>query len=480
MRVGTIPRQSVGALLLLLVHHAACAASGGNGPHPQNWAGTVTYEHKIFNPSTVDEVVSILAQYRKVRVVGTKHSFNNITRISPSVPYDEGAYISTENLNSVLKCCRGERVVVQPGITYGDLGVYLRERNMAVYNMASLPHVTVGGAIMTGTHGSGQFSGNLASQVTRVKVVRSDGTTKEFFRGMPEFNHAVVSFGLVGVVVEIELDISPAFDIQQCIYTDLPSEVLLRNDFERAVSTAYSFSIFTTWSTSSIGKEMLTSFWAKYKLSKGRKGTDEVDDSFECPTLFDQPASTVKVHPLPGLDAEASCSGPPGHGPSYVELPHFLMGATPSKGDELQSEYFVPIARYLGALHDMFKYASGSPRIADVLLVSELRFIGSDHFTMSPQGLLGSTMGFHFTWKKDPAKVAAVLKDVEQILMGTYNAVPHFGKVFLASGKDLEEKYGAERLREFQEFVLINDPRRTFVNDFLEQTLLQPTSNGQL
>ena len=41
------------------------------------------------------------------------------------------------------------------GINYGRLAVALQERSLALPNLASLPHISVAGAVATGTHGSG-------------------------------------------------------------------------------------------------------------------------------------------------------------------------------------------------------------------------------------------------------------------------------------------------------------------------------------
>jgi alditol oxidase len=445
----------------------------------KNWAGTVSYEQfPIFRPKTTAEVVEIVAQYNKIRVIGTRHSFNNLTRIDPTTPKGQGAYVSTVNMNEILSFSKkSERVVVQPGVTYGKLGTYLRERGFAVSNMASLPHITVGGAISTATHGAGVLHGNLATQVMAFTVVLASGEIVEYRRGQnggKPFRHGIVSFGLVGVIVEIELDIVYAFDVTQCIYTNLPLDLTDRADYQAAFASAYSFSMFTQWDEA-VG---FTSVWGKYKMDKGRYGENEAT-SFSCPTMYEQSASKTKVHPLPGEDGESSCSGPPGAGPSHIELPHFLEEATPSKGSELQSEFFVPFTQYQAALNAMFALRKRMPMLSQYLIVSELRFVDADRFTLSPTGVLGQSIGFHFTWKKDLDNVVLLLKEVERTLH-PFRVLPHFGKVFTMSGSDLESVYGRKRLREFQSFVAPLDPTRKFVNQFLADKILLPTMTSEL
>jgi xylitol oxidase len=47
---------------------------------------------------------------------------------------------------------------------------------MTLQNMASLPHISIAGAIATGTHGSGMGNGNLATAVRSLRLVKADGT----------------------------------------------------------------------------------------------------------------------------------------------------------------------------------------------------------------------------------------------------------------------------------------------------------------
>ena len=146
---------------------------------PQNWAKTVYYNETIHEPTTVEEVITIVDRYTRIKVLGSNHSFNNITKL-PELYY--GAYISTLKMDKVLKCCRGERVTVQPGITFGA-SEYLHKRNFGFHNMASLPHITVG-AISTGTHGAGVFNGNLGAMV-QVKVVTGDALVRTYRGARP-------------------------------------------------------------------------------------------------------------------------------------------------------------------------------------------------------------------------------------------------------------------------------------------------------
>ena len=75
-------------------------------------------------------------------------------------------------------------VTVGAGIRYGDLAVMLDGKGLALHNLASLPHISVGGACATATHGSGMRNGNLATAVVGMKFVGADGAVAWAFRGI--------------------------------------------------------------------------------------------------------------------------------------------------------------------------------------------------------------------------------------------------------------------------------------------------------
>jgi FAD/FMN-containing dehydrogenase len=77
----------------------------------------------------------------------------------------------------------------------------------ALHNLASLPHISVAGAVATATHGSGNTNGNLATAVAGLELVTSGGEIIEASRGEPDFDGLVVG---LGAVVRITLDVEPA------------------------------------------------------------------------------------------------------------------------------------------------------------------------------------------------------------------------------------------------------------------------------
>jgi xylitol oxidase len=146
-------------------------------------------------------------------------------------------------------------------------------------------------------------------------------------------------------------------------------------------------------------------------------------------------------------------------GPWYARLPHFRLEFTPSAGEELQSEFFVPRAAAVDALAAVNAIRS---RVAPVLQISEIRTIAADDLWLSPCYRRDS-VAIHFTWIKDTEAVLPVVAALEAAL-APFDARPHWGKVFTAGGS-------YERMADFVALAEDLDPAGKFRNDLLDRYL---------
>ncbi|MFY7951690.1 MAG: D-arabinono-1,4-lactone oxidase, partial [Armatimonadaceae bacterium] len=151
------------------------------------------------------------------------------------------------------------------------------------------------------------------------------------------------------------------------------------------------------------------------------------------------------------------CGAP---GPWHLRLPHFLPGFTPSRGDEIQSEFFVPRDGVEDALDAVLLLGD---RIRPVLWISEIRTVAADDLWMSP-AYGRDVVGIHFTWKKDPAGVAQAVGWIEDAL-APFGAVPHWGKVWNREGPQLP------RFADFCNLVRDWDPDGRCRNSYVDRIL---------
>ncbi|MEP6762441.1 MAG: FAD-binding protein, partial [Sporichthyaceae bacterium] len=123
-----------------------------------NWAGNIAYRAAhLHSPTTIEELQSIVAGSRRIRPLGTRHSFNRVADT-------DGDQVSVARLPQLLEVDAEERTVtIAAGMRYGELAVPLHDRGWALANLGSLPHISVAGAVATGTHGSGERNGSLAT-----------------------------------------------------------------------------------------------------------------------------------------------------------------------------------------------------------------------------------------------------------------------------------------------------------------------------
>jgi xylitol oxidase len=305
--------------------------------------------------------------------------------------------------------------------------------------------------VATATHGSGDRNGNLATAVAAIELVTADGQTKSLSRGDAEFDGAVVSLGALGVVTRLTLDVIPAFGVRQSIHEGLPFDALLAH-FDAVTSLAYSVSLFTDWRGDAINQ-----VWLKRREGDGESSIDLAD-------LGATPA-TRDVHPIPGMPTENCTRQMDVPGPWHERLPHFRMEFTPSSGEELQSEYFVPRERAIDALRAVNQLRD---RIAPLLQISEIRTIAMDNLWMSPC-YRQPCVGVHFTWKKDWPAVSALLPTIEERL-APLGARPHWGKLFTMPAEQIQSRY--PRLNDFRDLMRACDPHGKFHNAFLERNIL--------
>ncbi|OPH50561.1 FAD-binding protein [Paenibacillus ferrarius] len=410
----------------------------------RNWAGNYRYSAaELHVPTSVEQVQELVASSKQIKVLGTRHSFNSIADCTESL-------LSLQNLNQVIGLDRvNHQVTVEGGIRYGDLCQYLHNNGYALHNLASLPHITVAGACATATHGSGDRNGNLATVVASMEIVQADGNVVVFSRGQQDGGVAGAAVGLggLGAVTKMTLDVIPAFQMSQHVYDNLPL-VQLEEHFADIFSSGYSVSLFTDWKQANFNQ-----VWLKRKLN--HQAADQAESEF-----FGAKLAASPRHPVPGHTA-VNCSEQLGiPGPWHERLPHFRMEFTPSAGEELQSEYFVPRTEAYSALCALARIRE---HIAPLLYVSEVRTIAEDHLWMSPC-YKQESVAIHFTWKPDWDAVRRVLPLIEKQL-APFKARPHWGKLFTMPPAQVQSHY--EKLPDFQKLLHKCDPQGKFRNAFL-------------
>ncbi|RAS62526.1 xylitol oxidase [Lentzea atacamensis] len=387
-----------------------------------NWAGNVTFSAaQAVTPTTADDLRAILRGSPAVHVVGSGHSFSPIADTT-------GTLLSLAQMPEVFEV-DGRTVRVGAGMTLAALAPLLHDAGLALHTLPSLPHITIAGAIATATHGSGARS--LAGAVRSVEVMRGDGSVVELTSA-----GAAVSMGALGVVTSVTLDVVPSFDVAQTVYEDVAWTTLLVQ-LEQIFEGAYSVSAFVDWQGGA-------TLWVKHRVG------DE-------PFTFPGRAADGPRHPVTG-QPPSRCTEQGGvPGPWHERLPHFKAEFTPSVGQELQTEYFVPRTRAVTALRAL---AEMSTVISPLVQACEIRTISAEPQWLSP-AVDRDSLAIHFTWVPNTPAVLALLPRLEEAIAPR----PHWGKLFTVPPTLLAARY--PQWDAFRALANEHDPKGVFRNDFL-------------
>lgn len=409
-----------------------------------NWAGNLTYgAGTIHVPETLDELRRIVAGAGRIRPLGTRHCFNDIA--------DSGELVSLARMEVPIEVDREAMTVTLGGGTrYGDLARELVRHDLALHAMASLPHISVAGAIATATHGSGDACGSLATAVAALEMVGSEGDIIRAARGDEHFAGMVVGLGALGVVTRVTLDLLPGYMVRQDVFRDLSWETL-SSRFDEVTAAAESVSLFTDYG------ETITQVWLKSHVREGDPGLER--DAF-----MGAVRATENLHPATGQYSEAVTEQRGVPGLWCDRLPHFRMEATPSSGEEVQSEYVIAREHAIEALQAVRALADD---IRPLLQVSEVRTIAADDQWMS-MAFGRESISMHFTWVPDEPAVREVLPALEDAL-APFSPRPHWGKLFVATAEELEARY--PRMADFRALASRLDPRAAFRNRWFDRVI---------
>jgi len=409
----------------------------------KNWAGNLTFSAKEYiEVDSISKLQSIVSKASGVKVLATGHSFNDIADTNQT-------QISIKNLSNEIEIDTTKKIALVPaGMQYADLCRYLETKGWALFNTASLGEITVAGAMLTGTHGSGSNNPVLSDCVEGIEMVLESGEIFNISReDSDEFFGFVISLGALGVFTKLKLKIVESFSIKQFVYENIGIQSISEN-FDDVFDKAYSVSYFSNWKKNSTGQ-----IWMKFLD----------DNNFpQLPSVWlDGNIANAKQHPVKVNDP-SPCTDQMGvSGKWLYRLPHFKLDSSPASGDEVQTEYLVDrayVREYIDELSNI------GDEIAARVYATEIRTIKADDLWLS--GAHGrQTVGFHFTWKKSDS-LQTFLPKIEEIL-GNHNGRPHWGKLFSTPRENLIGRY--PKYSNFEDLLKKYDPNKKFRNSFINR-----------
>ena len=276
-----------------------------------NWAGNLTYARGKFcrAEATVAEAQEAVRAATKLRVLGSRHCFNDIA--------DTPRHASVAGKSSPHRLARQgprARSRSRAACATATLARTLHAQGFALHNLASLPHISIAGACRHRDARLGRASAALRPRSRRSNSSTRKGDLVALSREKDgdTFAGAVVNLGALGVVTRLTLDIEPAFTVRQDLYQDLPlarARGALRRDHGGRLQRQPVHRLARRGDRAGLDQDARTDTFAARAVVLRRDGR-----------------RPKNLHPIATLDA-TNCTDQMGEaGPWFDRLPHFSIG----------------------------------------------------------------------------------------------------------------------------------------------------------
>ncbi|MFU8807021.1 MAG: D-arabinono-1,4-lactone oxidase [Bradymonadaceae bacterium] len=181
-----------------------------------NWSGSLKFTpRQIVKPRSEVELQELVVEVARrggtLRTAGKGHSS------TPIVATDD-TLVSLEDFTGVESVDREAcEAWVRAGTSLQEMGDALLESGLAAHNLGDVNVQHIGGAVGTGTHGSGKNLGNLSTMVVGARMVTANGEVIERnIEEDPDFVRAAqVSLGVLGVFTSLRLKLLPRYKLHR-------------------------------------------------------------------------------------------------------------------------------------------------------------------------------------------------------------------------------------------------------------------------
>lgn len=187
-------------------------SSATPSPAPREWTswnGNVRHPYQQLHQITTEaQLVQAIQQAPStVRPFGSKQSSADIAAGTPTL-------LDMTHYQQILHYDEAQRqVTVQAGIPLKALLQALQAKNWTLPCLPDIDTVTLGGALATGTHGTGRSGKMLSAYMVACRLVLADGQVREVTKDDPIMPAVRVSLGVLGVFSTITLACEPLYTL---------------------------------------------------------------------------------------------------------------------------------------------------------------------------------------------------------------------------------------------------------------------------
>ncbi|MEZ5026392.1 MAG: D-arabinono-1,4-lactone oxidase [Chitinophagales bacterium] len=418
-----------------------------------NWGKNIQREvANYFQPETEDEIIQIVQQYDKIRVVGSGHSWSDICATNE-------ALISFDKFNKILKIDKQNKIVrTQPGIKLWQLNEQLDKVGLALINLGSIDQQSIVGATSTGTHGTGIDFQILGSQILELTLINANGEkliiNKEKDKEL--YAASIVNLGCLGIISEVVLQVTDAFQLHEYT-TTIPFDEVIENLDTLLVQNDH----FKLWWLPPADKVVVYKYNRTQEKPNDSKLRAYINDIIFSVYIYRFLVFTGKIIPaLAKTINNLLTNGSKGPIDRIEKSYKVFVVPEPPKHRETEWAFDVANAKEILKSYKQFMLENKFK----LNFIQEIRFSKADNFWLSASNgrnsmWLGLYAYEHEHWDTVLPKYEDFAKQ--------HNGRPHWGKEFSA-----DKNYLAEQYEKYNDFIALKqqfDPNKKFENNYIER-----------
>lgn len=420
-----------------------------------SWNGNIAHPYnELYKPNTENEISDIVKNSKNIRVFGEGKSSADIAAGTETL-------ISLENYCSIVsEDIEKREITVQAGIGLKKLIEEVEKRGWAIPCLPDIDAISLGGALSTGTHGTGREGHLLSGYVTAMNIVNAEGNIIDVKEDSKEIEAYRLSLGLLGIISTVTLKCEKIYNL---ILEEQPvkdskwfpnyKKLLVENDFTRILwlpHTNYGYQITGNRIAETENIKLKSApKWHRYR----RKISAILYKRSSKKPQFTATANKI----LSKLFFKAK-----------TKQVGTLYGATvtKSRGSTLElAEWTIALERFDDLFLDLKSLLNDKNNNTYVHIPMDIRFIKSDSTWLS------------YAYNQDTVTIGCVsrnaadadnyeaFKTVEKIFL-KHGGRPHFAKRFSAGAEELKKLY--PKWNDFIELRRKIDPNGKFLNSYLK------------
>jgi len=424
----------------------------------KNWAENVQWNPaEILKPSNEAELIEMIKRAnennKKIRLIGSGHSFTPLCETNQWT-------MSLDNMQGVIDR-EGNIVKLHAGTKLFRIGDELEKLNLSQENLGDINKQSIAGAISTGTHGTGIEFGSIATQIEEItfingkaeKVVVSENDVDNRL-----FRAAQLSLGSLGVITEVKVKCSDAFNLELDIRKEKLEDVLANLESILEDNRHFEFYLIpqTNWVQSRYSNKVADA--ATYTSKFAAFVNDIVLENWalqllcEVNRIFPKSAKGVSKTLARFISNEKK-----------VQKSHRVFSTVRNvKFQEM--EYNVPYENYPFVIKELKKMLDKNDyRISFPL---EHRFVRKDNILLSPANGRNSAYIACHVYKGMSEK--RYFGDLEKLFV-EHDGRPHWGKMHTRDAAFFASVYPEFEL--FNTLRKSNDPNGVFSSPYIERVL---------